>query len=73
VSKLLNYQKNKHADLYNKIFGKTEIALIKSMKLEAHMRDKNQIFTNDLVMQVLDAYLKANPRVHDIRLLMNDL
>lgn len=42
------------------------------MKLEQHMKERNQIFTNQQVMLILDAYLKANPRVTDIRLLLND-
>lgn len=72
VNKLLNYEQNKHAEVYNKIFGKTEIALIKAMKLDLHMRERNKIYTNLQVMNLLDAYLKSNTRVQDIRLLLND-
>lgn len=42
------------------------------MKLELHMKERNQYVTNQQVMLILDAYLKANPRVKDIRLLLGD-
>ena len=41
VNKMLNYQQNKYAETYNKIFGRTETGLIKAMKLELHMKERN--------------------------------
>lgn len=54
------------------MFGRTETGLIKAMKLELHMRERNQFVTNSQVMLILDAYLKANPRVKDVRLLLSE-
>lgn len=72
VSKLLNFENNRHAELYNKIFGRTETGLIRAMKLELHMKERNKFITNNQVMWLLYAYLKVNPRVKDIRLLLSD-
>ncbi|CDW83302.1 atp adenylyltransferase [Stylonychia lemnae] len=72
VNKLLNYQQNKHAEKYNKIFARTETGLIRAMKLEIHMKERNKLVTNQQVMLILDSYLKSNPRVKDIRLLLGD-
>eukprot|EP00347_Sterkiella_histriomuscorum_P003888 403362560 len=72
VNKMLNYQQNKYADTYNKIFGRTETGLIKAMKLELHMKERNQFVTNQQVMLILDSYLKSNPHFKDIRLLLSD-
>ncbi len=42
------------------------------MKLESHMKERNQYYTNSQVMNVLDSYLKMNPWITDIRLLLGD-
>ena len=42
------------------------------MKLELHMKERNQYYTNQQVMSVLDSYLKMNPWITDIRLLLSD-
>jgi hypothetical protein len=72
VNRLLSYEHNKNADTYNKIFGRCEIALIRSMKLDLHMKERNSYVNNPHVMNLLNAYLKANPRVNDIRFLLSD-
>lgn len=69
VSKLLDYQKNIFAEAYNRILARQEVSLIKSMKLELHM--KTSLFAKDHVISILDSYLTGNPRV-DIRLILCD-
>lgn len=71
VHRLLSYELNKHAEAFNRVFSRQQIQLIKSMRLDLHMRERGIIVNNQKVMLVLNAYLKINPRC-DIRLLMND-
>jgi hypothetical protein len=82
VAKLLNYSKNPQADLYNKVFSKQDKQLIRAMKLEQFISSQStsnggsttvgsRLYATE-AMSLLETYITKNPKINDIRLLMND-
>lgn len=73
VAKLLNYTKNPQAELYNRVFSRQDKQLIRAMKLENFISTpgSERLFTTE-AMSLLDTYLSKNPKINDIRMLMND-
>jgi acyl-CoA synthetase (NDP forming) len=58
------------AEKFNKIFGFQDISFIRAMTLEKHMMLHSQM--KDVVMAVLDAYMKDNlKKGKDINILLN--
>ncbi len=67
---MLNYSKNIQAEAYNKVFSKQDRQLIRSMKLESFIKVEKRFASE--AMSLLESYLNKNPKVFDIRVLMND-
>jgi hypothetical protein len=70
VAKLLNYSKNPQAEAYNRVFSKQDRQLIRSMKLESYIKVEKRFATE--AMSILESYLHKNPKVSDIKVIMND-
>ena len=70
LHKLLDYQKNPYAENYARVFSRQEVSLIKSMKLDQHI--KKSVNSKDLALPILYTYLTHNSRISDIRLILTD-
>lgn len=70
VAKLLNYSKNPQAEAYNRVFSKQDRQLIRSMKLESFIKYEKRFASE--AMSLIESYLQKNPKVVDMRVIMND-
>lgn len=70
VAKLLNYSKNPQAEAYNRVFSKQDRQLIRSMKLESFIKFEKRFAIE--AMSLIESYLQKNPKVVDMKVIMND-